>query len=84
MISIFLQVLTITVAVIIMAIIGAATKKRYLEPDISASDVMDPLITGDRFNEVLHESTLRLMTGCEGAFLPSSSKTSLIMYNLSS
>jgi len=84
MIVLFLQVLTVTVALIVLAIIGAATKKRYMEPVLSASDVMDPLVTGDRFNEILRESTVRLMTGCEGGFLPSPAKTTLQLSALES
>jgi uncharacterized protein YneF (UPF0154 family) len=80
MLSLFLQVMTLTVALIVMIIVGASVKKQYMEPNVSATDVMEPLITGDRFREVLRESATRLMTGCEGGFLPSPAYTSLQLY----
>jgi hypothetical protein len=65
-----------------MVMYGAVVRKSYSNPTVSASDAVQPLINGDRLREVINESTINLMTGCEGSFLPNDAITTLNMYSL--
>lgn len=79
-----LLALTITVLIALLLLYGAIVKKSYREPNVSATDAMQPLINGDRLHEVLHEDVFHLMSGSEGTFLPDDAETTLNMYDLSS
>ena len=78
----FLLALTITILILILLLYGATVKKSYQEPNVSATEAMQPLINGDRLREVLHENVFNLMSGPEGTFLPTDAETSLNMYSL--
>jgi hypothetical protein len=80
MLSAILNIFTIALVVIVVVGFAALVKHRQKEPNVSATDVVQPLITGDRLREVLNVNVLDLMSGSEGNFLPDDSDTTLDMY----
>ncbi len=68
MLSVLLNIFTITLVAILSVFVVALYRKKTREPNVSASDVMDELIYGDRLAEVKNESAIRLMTGTIGSF----------------
>lgn len=81
MFSVLLNVLTIVLVAVILVGFAALVKQRTQDPDVSASDVMQPLITGDRLREVWNVNMLDLMSGSEGTFLPNDAETTLELYS---
>lgn len=81
MLSVVLNVLTITLVAILFLGLAIMVKQRTRDPDVSASDVMQPLITGDRLREVWNVNMLDLMSGSEGAFQPTDAETTLELYS---
>jgi hypothetical protein len=57
-----------------------AFKKREKEPDVTPSDIMFDLTTGDRLKEIINEPITKLMSGSEGNFGPSEFYTALPTY----
>lgn len=63
MISIVLNLITITIVSLFFIFMLAVLRRKSVEPNVSASDVMDELIYGDRLAEVRNESAIGLMNG---------------------
>ncbi len=63
MMSILLNLLTITIVTLFFIFVLAVLRRKSSEPNVSASDVMDELVYGDRLNEVINESAIGLMNG---------------------
>ena len=72
-----LNLITIAIVVAIVMLLAGLTKLRLREPDVSATDAVQPLITGDRLKEVWNVNVIDLMSGPEGTFLPSDAQTTL-------
>lgn len=58
----------------------AVIKRKQQQPNVSASEVMDALIHGDRLAEVINESAINLMSGETGLFEPYETDPKLPMY----
>jgi hypothetical protein len=79
--SVVLNILTIALVVIVVVGLAALVRLRQQEPNVSATDVVQPLITGDRLSEMLNVNVIDLMSGSEGNFRPDdSSKTPMYSF----
>lgn len=63
MLSVLLNLITITIVSLFFIFVLSVLRRKSSEPNVSASDVMDELIYGDRLAEVRNESAIRLMNG---------------------
>lgn len=80
MLSVLLNIFTITLVSVLVVFILASAKKKAAEPNVTPSDVMEELIFGDRLAEVRNESAIRLMTEPFGVVAAYEPQPKLPMY----